>query len=114
MKPSSSKAKGRRLQDKVRKKILEFFPQLEPGDVKCAVMGESGEDIKFSPLGQKTVGISIECKKRKSFAIYKDYDQAVSNCGAREPVLIIEADRRKPLAVLDLDYYLSLVSRGDK
>ena len=42
---SSRKAKGRRLQNKVRDLILEKF-DLHPDDVRGAIMGESGEDIK--------------------------------------------------------------------
>jgi hypothetical protein len=33
MRPSSAKAKGRRLQNQIRELILENFPQLHPDDV---------------------------------------------------------------------------------
>ena len=45
----SRKAKGRVLQNKVREVLLENFKDLEPDDIKTAVMGESGEDIHMSP-----------------------------------------------------------------
>ncbi len=49
MKTSSAKAKGRRLQQTVRDKILSLFPTLELDvDVRSAIMGETGEDIKLS------------------------------------------------------------------
>ena len=44
----SRKAKGRVLQNKVREILLENFKELEPDDIKTAVMGESGEDIHMS------------------------------------------------------------------
>ena len=55
MKASSSKAKGRRLQDFVREKLRSIFTSLEDDDIKSAIMGESGEDIKLSPAAKKRV-----------------------------------------------------------
>ena len=49
MKSRSAKNKGKRLQNKVRDLLLETFNQLEPDDVRSAIMGEQGEDIKLSP-----------------------------------------------------------------
>ena len=48
----SRKAKGRVLQNKVREVLLENFKDLEPDDIKTAVMGESGEDIHMSPAAR--------------------------------------------------------------
>ena len=106
---SSAKAKGRSLQAKVRKVILDHFKELKPDDVKSAVMGETGEDIQLSPFARHLLPVSIECKKHKSFAVYKLFEQAQANAkGDIEPVLVIEADRKKPLAVIDFEYYMFL------
>ena len=41
MKSRSAKAKGRRLQQQVRDLLLErFSPELEPDDIRSAIMGE--------------------------------------------------------------------------
>jgi hypothetical protein len=71
-------------------------------------MGASGEDILLSPAARKLLPISIECKNKASFAVYKDYAQAQANSSVYEPVLVIKANRQKPLAVVDLEHYLSL------
>ena len=44
MKTRSAKNKGKRLQNSVRDILLETFKdQLEPDDIKSAVMGDSGD-----------------------------------------------------------------------
>ena len=55
---SARKAKGRRLQNKVRELLIEKF-DLHPDDIKTAVMGESGEDISCT-ISEKE--ISILCR----------------------------------------------------
>ena len=76
MRPSSAKAKGRRLQDAIRKDILYTFPQLEEDDVKCAIMGESGEDLHLSPAARRLVPFSIEAKNQESLSIWAALKQA--------------------------------------
>ena len=61
MKSRSAKAKGRRLQQKVRDLLLEkFSEELEPDDIRSAIMGESGEDLKLSPAARKLIPYSFE------------------------------------------------------
>ena len=49
----SRKAKGRNLQNLVVAKLLEHAPELEPDDIKGAIMGEQGMDVKLSPAAYK-------------------------------------------------------------
>ena len=65
MKSRSAKNKGKRLQNSVRDLLLETFNQLEPDDIRSAIMGESGEDIKLSPAARKIIPYSFECKIKK-------------------------------------------------
>ena len=55
MKTRSRKAKGRRLQNWVRDELLSLFTNLSNDDIYCAIMGESGADVKFSPHAQKVL-----------------------------------------------------------
>jgi hypothetical protein len=71
-------------------------------------MGASGEDLLLSPAARKLLPISIECKSKAAFAVYKDYAQAQANSGVHEPVLIIKSNRQKPLIVVDLEHYIGL------
>ena len=109
---SSAKAKGRRLQQWVRDTLLKLLPSLEPDDIKSTSMGASGEDVQLSPAARKLVPISVECKARSTVGVYKFYDQALENSPPNmEPVVVIKADRKKPLAVVDADYYFNKITK---
>ena len=107
IKTSSAKSKGRKLQQWTRDAILKLIPSLEQDDVKSTAMGQSGEDVQLSPAARKHMPISLECKARKSIAVYSYYSQAVENCPTGlEPVVIIKADRKSPLALVDAEVLL--------
>lgn len=107
--PQSRKAKGRKFQQMIRDKLLAAFKKLRPDDVKSTSMGASGEDLLFSPFARDLLGISVECKSHKSFAVYKIYDQCATNAKGNEPVVFIKQNNSKPLAVIDADYYITLL-----
>jgi hypothetical protein len=109
----SAKAKGRNLQKWTRNKILDLVHSLEPDDVKSTSMGAGGEDVQLSPAARKKMPVSIECKARKNIAVYSYYSQAQENCPENiEPLVIIKADRKKPLALVDAEYFLKLLSEA--
>lgn len=105
MKPSSAKAKGRLLQQWVRDLLYELFPSLQDGDVRSTSMGAGGEDVLLSPLARSLVPVSIECKNIAKFVGYNFYDQAVDNAGEHEPVVVVKANRRDPLVLVDARYF---------
>ena len=110
MKTASSKAKGRRLQQDVRDKILDTFPELESDDVKSTSMGAGGEDVLLSPAARKKFPYSVECKSRKSIPMYTWYLQAKHNAPRdTEAILVVKQNYSKPLVVLDLDHFMELV-----
>jgi len=110
MKTASSKAKGRKLQQLVRDKILDAFPRLEPDDVKSTSMGASGEDIQLSPAARRWFPFSTECKSRATVSVYAWYQQAKTNSPTgMEPLLVIKQNNSKPLVVIDLDAFMELV-----
>ena len=109
MKTASSKAKGRKLQQLVRDKILEAFPRLEPSDVKSTSMGASGEDVQLSPEARRWFPYSVEAKSRASISVYAWYQQAKTNSPTgMEPLLVIKQNNSKPLVVIDLDAFMEL------
>ena len=105
----SGKNKGRALQQKVVKKLLEKYPQLEPDDVKSNPMGSGGEDVLLSPAARRLLPYSIECKKRATLVVYQYYKQAEANSKSHEPLLVVEQNHGKPLAIIDLDHFLDLL-----
>jgi hypothetical protein len=108
MKPSSSKAKGRRLQQYVRDLILSSFLQLEPDDVLSTAMGQNGADIQLSPAARKFVPYQIECKSKATSQIHTYYEQCKTH-GKHEPLVIVKKDRDIALAIVSLDHFLELL-----
>lgn len=112
IKTSSAKAKGRNLQKWVRDLILSTFQDLESDDVKSTSMGASGEDVQLSPAARRKFPYSVECKAHKSFAIYSILEQAKTNCPTNaDPLVIIKADRQRPLAVVDAEHFFTLLGK---
>ena len=111
MKTQSAKAKGRRLQQWVRDQLIEKL-EVHPEDIESRSMGAGGEDVQLSPAARKLFPYSVECKALKSISVYKFMEQAEANCPPKaEPIAIIKADRRKPLAVMDAEHFFNLIGR---
>lgn len=108
MKPSSAKAKGRKLQQWVRDLILSKHRSLEPDDVRSTSMGAGGEDVQLSPAARKLVPLSIECKNLASMAFYKWYDQAWINAPkGTEPIVVAKANHKRPVVIVDAEYFFT-------
>ena len=115
MKPASAKQKGRLLQQFVRDLLLHTHPSLEPDDVKSTGMGQGGEDVQLSPAARKLVPFSIECKSYASIAAMNWYDQACANAPkGTEPVLVMKANRRHPVVVVDAVFFFENINRSRK
>jgi|TARA_B110000495_G_C23001882_1_gene591378 hypothetical protein len=110
MKTRSAKNKGKRLQNSVRDVLLETFKEdLEPDDIKSAVMGDSGEDIQLSPAARKLIPYSIECKNQEKLNIWSSLEQAEGNSKESTPVLIFKRNRSKTYAVVELKEFIKLI-----
>ena len=114
MKSRSAKNKGKRLQNNVRDLLLESFTELEPNDVRSAIMGESGEDIKLSPAARKQIPFSFECKNQEKLNIWDSLQQAEENSGDYSPVLIFKRNRSKTYAVVEIDKFIELINENNK
>lgn len=111
--PRSRKAKGRSFQNEIRTVILKSFPQLEPDDVKCALMSETGEDIKLSPAAKKIFPYSIEAKRQETLQIWAALKQAQENAKENTvPVLIFRRNNSKPYVAFPLEDFMKLVQNN--
>lgn len=108
MKPQSAKQKGRLLQQLVAKKLLDSFPQFTEKDIKSTPMGVNNVDIQMSQAAHGLLELAIECKNRAKMAVYTDYQQACEHADG-EPIVVIKQNRSKPLAVMDLDYFIKIL-----
>ena len=105
MKVQSAKAKGRRLQQWVRTKLIEML-EVHPEDVESRSMGAGGEDIIMARAARQKFPFSVECKNTEKLNVWDAYDQACANSGDYEPILFIKKNGRKPLVVLDAESFI--------
>lgn len=96
------------MQKWVVEQLLKLFPSLSDLDVRSTSMGAGGVDVQMSSAAFRLFPFNIECKNLASSAVYKLYEQASSHKGKGEPLLILKANRKRPLAIVDADYFMAL------
>jgi len=110
MKQSSRRKKGQLLQNLVRDKILKNFKHLKKTDVGVPSVGANGPDIVLSKVAQKLIEHTFETKNQEKMkTIYQWYAQTVRNTKKGSGVLVIKMNGRKPLVVIDLDHFFTLI-----
>ena len=113
MKPQSAKAKGRKLQQWVRDQIIEQL-EVHPEDIESRSMGAGGEDLIMARAAREKFPFSVECKNVEKLNVWEAYEQAKANCKDYEPLVVMKKNQKKPLVVIDANYFISLVKRLDK
>ena len=108
MKTQSRKAKGRRLQQQFMKLLIEKL-EIDPEDIESRSMGAAGEDLIMSKAARNKFPYSIECKNQERLNIWTAWDQANSNRGIYEPMLVIKKNGTAPLVVLNAENFLEYV-----
>ena len=108
MKTSSAKAKGRRLQQKFMQLLIEKL-DIDPEDIESRSMGAGGEDLIMSKAARTKFPFSIECKNQEKLNIWSAWEQANSNKGIYEPLVVIKRNGTTPLVVLDANVFLDYV-----
>ena len=108
MKTSSAKAKGRRLQQKFMKLLIEKL-DIDPEDIESRSMGAGGEDLIMSRAARHKFPYSVECKNQEKLNIWSAWEQANSNRGIYEPIIVIKRNGTAPLVVLDAENFLEYV-----
>ena len=110
MKTSSAKAKGRKLQQWMRDSLIDILG-IHPEDIDSASMGAGGEDVIMARVARKKFPYSVECKNQQAVNVWKSYQQAESNCGKYEPLLVIKRNRTKPLVLVDAEHFIGLFKK---
>ena len=107
MKTQSAKAKGRRLQQEFRNLLIEKL-EIHPEDIESRSMGASGEDLIMARAAREKFPYSIECKNVEKLNVWDAYDQASSNKGNYEPIVVMRKNNKKALVVVDAEYFVKL------
>ena len=111
MKTQSAKAKGRNLQKWVRDQLIEQL-EIHPEDIESRSMGAGGEDLIMARAARSKFPFSVECKNVEKLNVWEAYEQAKANSGDYEPIVIMKKNFKKPLVVIDAEYFIQLF--GDK
>ena len=115
MRPQSCKSKGRRLQQRVARSILDAFPHLGEDDCVSTSMGAPGEDVRLSPLARASLPLSLECKCQERLNVWAALEQAKANCPSdATPCVVFTRNRAPTYAVVPWEALLALYQRrGD-
>jgi len=90
---------------------LEKYPHLTTNDIKPAIMGESGIDIKLSEIARRTFPYAIECKNQESLSIWSAIKQCEDNAHIEKltPMLIFKRNHTHTYVVLKIDDFVKLL-----
>lgn len=93
---SSAKSKGKKLQNVVAEYVVNSFEELQPDDVTSTSSGAPGVDVLMSPLAQRLLPASFECKNTKVRPAQKAIDQSTYNAYNKTvPVVVWHAPRTR-------------------
>jgi hypothetical protein len=112
MKTQSAKAKGRRLQQWFRDLLIENLG-VHPEDIESRSMGAGGEDLIMARAARSKFPYSIECKNVEKLNVWDAYSQASENSGNYEPIVVMKKNGKKPLVVVDAEYFMRLHDEGN-
>lgn len=110
----SAKNKGKRLQNWVADQILNLFPRLhKDDDVRSAIMGETGEDVKISRKARKKFPYQVECKAAEGWSkLYTAFDQASSH-GPHTPLLFVRSNRKPCIVCMEAEDFFRLLNEKE-
>jgi hypothetical protein len=110
VKSKSCKAKGRRLQQDVREKLIEVLG-IHEKDIKSTTMGEAGLDVFLASGAREKFPYGIECKNVERLNVWDAWKQCRANAKKEglTPMLVIHRNNSPTLAVLELDEALKLI-----
>jgi len=107
VKTQSAKAKGRKLQQWTRDRLVESL-NIHPEDIKSTSMGAGGEDVIMARAARQKFPYSIECKNQEKINIWSAYEQAAQNSGDYTPLVVLKRNRSKPLILIDAETFIDL------
>ncbi len=120
---SSAKAKGRRLQQWVAKKISDVTG-IECGKdclIESREMGQDGVDVKLYGIAKEKFPFSVECKNQESWSIIQYIKQAkTNNLKGTDWILFLKKNLHEEIVVMDAKAFFDIYEQhllmlfGDK
>jgi hypothetical protein len=76
-------------------------------------MGASGVDVLLSTSALILFPYSVESKNRARVVVYDWFNQCSDNVSPNtRPLLVIKQNHSEPLAIVTLEHFMELVSKG--
>lgn len=111
---ASRKAKGRRLQQWVAKKISEItgFECGTDCEIESRPMGQNGPDIRLEKKVLEIFPYSIECKSQESWAVSSWIEQAKTNLYPNTNwFLVMKKNQQKPYVLLEAEVFFNILKK---
>jgi hypothetical protein len=86
---------------------------VHPEDIESRSMGAGGEDLIMARDARQKFPFSIECKNVEKLNVYEAYAQACANAKGHEPILFMKKNHKKPLVVVDAEWFIKNVYNTD-
>jgi hypothetical protein len=108
---SSCKAKGRRACAELKANLLLVSPDLSPDDIIVTSSGDTGEDLKLSPLARKLIPFTFEVKNQESLNIWASLKQASdhSKKSGHAPALAFRRNNSAMFVALTIEDFTNLL-----
>jgi hypothetical protein len=118
MKTSSAKAKGRKLQQKVRDALRQIGKRhgLVDGDIESRGMGQNGCDIILSPAALRVFNLAVECKQVEKLQVVPTFLEHLGKYAGDNSlkVLIHGKNRIEPLVTMRFEDFVALLEKGNR
>ncbi len=89
--------------------MMKKYYNIEEDQIRPAIMGESGVDIKLTKKAQEVFPFSVECKNQEHLNIWSALKQAESNTKeGTYPMLVFKRNRSEVYCVLKFDDFLKI------
>lgn len=98
----SERTKGAAFEREIAALLTEHLGQVVKRNLAQARGGE-GSDITIGPF-------AIECKRRKRVVVYDWLDQAQRDAGGKIPAVVVRADGRRPVLLIDLEAAIPMIA----
>jgi len=109
MRTSSCKAKGRRLQQRVRDDLRAIAPALDPTDIESTPMGCNGVDVILTKAARTVFGeLAIECKNVENLNVVRVFTDHAAKYADKIPLLVHARNNTAPMVTLDWCTFLRL------
>lgn len=107
----SRKAKARTLQKWVKQQV-ENFTNIPSDKIRCALMGETGSDIKIDKDWQHNFPFAVECKNAESFNAWRAWQQAITGITEKNqmPIVFTKKNGLNPMVFVDAKLFMELWS----